>query len=336
MNYEKIKGHRSIISKKNNLLIAATKNTIEIRSLKSLVLKQKIKGIKETYDLFLNDDETLLYCLSSWNKIEVINLIDFKVEKDFKLPSKDFKIKTDLEILEGFYLSGPYIILHIMACGIVYICLINTDNTELKIVESCVCEDISITKCCVNNKTNNIYLLCESDFSKETEYLENEILFEKKYKILKIDGYELTLKYLSVLRFKDTNYYDEIIFIDECDNYLILKREFTNSSDVNLVFVNLENNQILLNMKISEYDILVFHQFNKNFKKHIITLNDKIIIYDIKNKYDIKYKEIFIRNLDKRFKFFLNTGIDVEFIEVVNDNAILLLKEHTSSQYIEL
>ena len=29
MNYEKIKGHRSIISKKNNLLIVASKNTIE-------------------------------------------------------------------------------------------------------------------------------------------------------------------------------------------------------------------------------------------------------------------------------------------------------------------
>ena len=87
--------------------------------------------------------------------------------------------------------------------------------------------------------------------------------------------------------------------------------------------------------RVNNTEGIIFHsdrgpQYRSKGYKNIIILDDKIIIYDIKNK------EIFINDLDKRFKFCLNTCIDVDFIEVINDNEILLLKEYTSSQYIEI
>lgn len=115
-------------------------------------------------------------------------------------------------------------------------------------------------------------------------------------------------------------------------NREIIGYSISKNIDTELVKSDLEN----AISRVENIESIIFYsdrelQYNRSKGyKNIIILDDKIIIYDIKNK------EIFINDLDKRFKFCLNTCIDVDFIEVINDNEILLLKEYTSSQYIEI
>ena len=212
----------------------------------------------------------------------------------------------------------------------------NTNNSIIKINDSINCfnllkEEKNIDNNNVNKMNNNIF----NDEINKNEIIINNEYQEKEINLEKINNnkeYEKKINYEFVKDPKNLKYKSDLIssnsdsgYNDIFEIYISYKdnQEYIvspNYKNFNLNIFNLRNNQKILSLQKHENSIRTIRYFinNKNKNEYLISAdsNQKVIIWDITNNYNIKYI------IDTKYASDIYSCLLV-FPENMNDNFIV-------------
>jgi WD40 repeat protein len=212
----------------------------------------------------------------------------------------------------------------------------NINNSIIKINDSINCfnllkEEKNIDNNNVNKMNNNIF----NDEINKNEIIINNEYQEKEINLEKINNnkeYEKKINYEFVKDPKNLKYKSDLIssnsdsgYNDIFEIYISYKdnQEYIvspNCKNFNLNIFNLRNNQKILSLQKHENSIRTIRYFinNKNKNEYLISAdsNQKVIIWDITNNYNIKYI------IDTKYASDIYSCLLV-FPENMNDNFIV-------------
>ena len=212
----------------------------------------------------------------------------------------------------------------------------NTNNSIIKINDSINCfnllkEEKNIDNNNVNKMNNNIF----NDEINKNEIIINNEYQEKEINLEKINNnkeYEKKINYEFVKDPKNLKYKSDLIssnsdsgYNDIFEIYISYKdnQEYIvspNYKNFNLNIFNLRNNQKILSLEKHKNSIRTIRYFinNKNKNEYLISAdsNQKVIIWDITNNYNIKYI------IDTKYASDIYSCLLV-FPENMNDNFIV-------------